>query len=61
MTFFLSHQNKILRVLNLWQKNGVFEMNILQPLMDMAASVTTSSPTLGGSKSTNDVITEFLK
>uniref|UniRef100_A0A3B3B6J9 CID domain-containing protein n=1 Tax=Oryzias melastigma TaxID=30732 RepID=A0A3B3B6J9_ORYME len=32
-------KNKILRVLNLWQKNGVFEMNILQPLMDMATSV----------------------
>uniref|UniRef100_A0A3P9M9M1 SR-related CTD-associated factor 4b n=1 Tax=Oryzias latipes TaxID=8090 RepID=A0A3P9M9M1_ORYLA len=40
-------KNKILRVLNLWQKNGVFEMNILQPLMDMAASVTISAPTLG--------------
>lgn len=23
-------------MLNLWQKNGVFDMEILQPLMDMA-------------------------
>ncbi|PWA28084.1 hypothetical protein CCH79_00012127, partial [Gambusia affinis] len=29
-------KNKIIRVLNLWQKNGVFDMEILQPLMDMA-------------------------
>ncbi|XP_056466528.1 SR-related and CTD-associated factor 4-like isoform X1 [Gadus chalcogrammus] len=27
---------KILRVLNLWQKNGVFDMDIIQPLLDMA-------------------------
>ncbi|KAF6724960.1 Splicing factor, arginine/serine-rich 15 [Oryzias melastigma] len=40
-------KNKILRVLNLWQKNGVFEMNILQPLMDMATSVASPSPTFG--------------
>ncbi|XP_053279094.1 SR-related and CTD-associated factor 4 [Pleuronectes platessa] len=29
-------KTKILRVLNLWQKNGVFDMDIIQPLMDMA-------------------------
>ncbi|XP_014827677.1 PREDICTED: splicing factor, arginine/serine-rich 15-like [Poecilia mexicana] len=29
-------KNKIIRVLNLWQKNGVFDMEILQPLMEMA-------------------------
>uniref|UniRef100_A0AAZ1X8A9 CID domain-containing protein n=1 Tax=Oreochromis aureus TaxID=47969 RepID=A0AAZ1X8A9_OREAU len=29
-------KTKIVRVLNLWQKNGVFDMDILQPLMDMA-------------------------
>ncbi|XP_077578480.1 SR-related and CTD-associated factor 8-like isoform X3 [Stigmatopora nigra] len=27
---------KIVRVLNLWQKNAVFDMDIIQPLMDMA-------------------------
>ena len=27
---------KIVRVLNLWQKNGVFSANIIQPLLDMA-------------------------
>ncbi|XP_068173531.1 SR-related and CTD-associated factor 4b isoform X2 [Antennarius striatus] len=30
-------KSKILRVLNLWQKNGVFDMDIIQPLMDMAS------------------------
>ncbi|XP_070826866.1 SR-related and CTD-associated factor 4-like [Chaetodon trifascialis] len=29
-------KSKIVRVLNLWQKNGVFDMDIIQPLMDMA-------------------------
>ncbi|KAK7882189.1 hypothetical protein WMY93_028363 [Mugilogobius chulae] len=29
-------KTKIMRVLNLWQKNGVFDMDIIQPLMDMA-------------------------
>uniref|UniRef100_A0A3P8SSM7 SR-related CTD-associated factor 4b n=1 Tax=Amphiprion percula TaxID=161767 RepID=A0A3P8SSM7_AMPPE len=32
-------KNKIVRVLNLWQKNGVFDMDIIQPLMDMANGV----------------------
>lgn len=26
-----------MRVLNLWQKNGVFKIDIIQPLLDMAA------------------------
>uniref|UniRef100_A0A3Q3JXE4 CID domain-containing protein n=1 Tax=Monopterus albus TaxID=43700 RepID=A0A3Q3JXE4_MONAL len=30
-------KSKIVRVLNLWQKNGVFDMDIIQPLMDMLA------------------------
>uniref|UniRef100_A0AAY5KIF2 CID domain-containing protein n=1 Tax=Esox lucius TaxID=8010 RepID=A0AAY5KIF2_ESOLU len=29
-------KSKIIRVLNLWQKNSVFEMNVVQPLLDMA-------------------------
>lgn len=28
---------KIVRVLNLWQKNGVFESHVIQPLLDMAS------------------------
>ncbi|XP_028855886.1 splicing factor, arginine/serine-rich 15-like isoform X2 [Denticeps clupeoides] len=31
-------KNKILRVLNLWQKNGVFTMDVIQPLLDMASA-----------------------
>lgn len=30
-------QSKIVRVLNLWQKNGVFKIEVIQPLLDMAA------------------------
>ncbi|KAM4047470.1 SR-related and CTD-associated factor 4 [Anomaloglossus baeobatrachus] len=32
-------KSKIVRVLNLWQKNGVFKIEIIQPLLDMAAVV----------------------
>ncbi|CAN9511011.1 unnamed protein product [Ophioblennius macclurei] len=39
-------KTKIVRVLNLWQKNGVFDMDILQPLMDMANGVFVPAPTL---------------
>nr|XP_057935466.1 SR-related and CTD-associated factor 4-like isoform X2 [Doryrhamphus excisus] len=39
-------KTKIVRVLNLWQKNGVFDMDILQPLMDMANGVIEPAPSL---------------
>ncbi|XP_032363247.1 SR-related and CTD-associated factor 4 isoform X3 [Etheostoma spectabile] len=39
-------KNKIIRVLNLWQKNGVFDMDIIQPLMDMANGDIVSAPAL---------------
>ena len=35
LCFFLS-QSKIVRVLNLWQKNGVLPTEVIQPLMDLA-------------------------
>ncbi|KAJ7990105.1 hypothetical protein DPEC_G00296860 [Dallia pectoralis] len=36
--YFCPHddKSKIIRVLNLWQKNSVFEMSVVQPLLDMA-------------------------
>lgn len=43
-------QTKIVRVLNLWQKNGVFDMDILQPLMDMANGVIAPRPAVEGSR-----------
>ncbi|XP_051934402.1 SR-related and CTD-associated factor 4b [Hippocampus zosterae] len=39
-------KSKIVRVLNLWQKNGVFDMDIIQPLMDMANSVPSPAPSI---------------
>nr|XP_046245606.1 SR-related and CTD-associated factor 4-like isoform X2 [Scatophagus argus] len=39
-------KSKIVRVLNLWQKNGVFDMDIIQPLMDMANGVMVPAPAL---------------
>ncbi|KAM9318210.1 SR-related and CTD-associated factor 4-like isoform 2-T2 [Pholidichthys leucotaenia] len=37
-------KTKIIRVLNLWQKNGVFEMDVLKPLMDMADGLVAPPP-----------------
>lgn len=34
---YIPLQSKIVRVLNLWQKNGVFKIEVIQPLLDMAA------------------------
>ncbi|XP_077396814.1 SR-related and CTD-associated factor 4-like [Festucalex cinctus] len=39
-------KSKIVRVLNLWQKNAVFDMDIIQPLMDMADSVPSPTPSV---------------
>ncbi|XP_048840414.1 SR-related and CTD-associated factor 4 isoform X2 [Brienomyrus brachyistius] len=36
-------RSKIVRVLNLWQKNGVFKIEIIQPLLDMAAGTGSSA------------------
>lgn len=38
-------QSKIVRVLNLWQKNSVFKSDIIQPLLDMAAGLPPPSVT----------------
>lgn len=37
LVFCFTLQSKIVRVLNLWQKNGVFKIEVIQPLLDMAA------------------------
>uniref|UniRef100_A0A4W5JRK0 CID domain-containing protein n=1 Tax=Hucho hucho TaxID=62062 RepID=A0A4W5JRK0_9TELE len=37
-------KSKIIRVLNLWQKNAVFEMDIVQPLLDMATGSFVPAP-----------------
>ncbi|XP_045930594.1 SR-related and CTD-associated factor 4-like isoform X2 [Micropterus dolomieu] len=39
-------KSKIVRVLNLWQKNGVFDMDIIQPLMDMVNGANVLAPAL---------------
>ncbi|KAM6912281.1 SR-related and CTD-associated factor 8 [Xenentodon cancila] len=38
-------KSKIVRVLNLWQKNAVFKSDIIQPLLDMAAGIPPPSAT----------------
>ncbi|KAB5543489.1 hypothetical protein PHYPO_G00079760 [Pangasianodon hypophthalmus] len=40
-------RSKIVRVLNLWQKNGVFKIEVIQPLLDMAAGSSSSGPVPG--------------
>lgn len=49
-------KSKIVRVLNLWQKNKVFESHVIQPLLDMASPVATltmdpKSPSSGDNNS----------
>ncbi|XP_057677380.1 SR-related and CTD-associated factor 4 isoform X2 [Corythoichthys intestinalis] len=39
----LEDRSKLVRVLNLWQKNGVFKSNVIQPLLDMAAGTGSGS------------------
>lgn len=34
--FLLVFQSKVIRVLNLWQKNSVFQSEVIQPLFDLA-------------------------
>lgn len=43
MIFLFLLQSKIVRVLNLWQKNGVFKIEVIQPLLDMAAGSSSST------------------
>ncbi|XP_041073330.1 SR-related and CTD-associated factor 8 isoform X2 [Carcharodon carcharias] len=38
-------RSKVVRVLNLWQKNGVFKSEIIQPLLDLAAGIPPPSVT----------------
>jgi hypothetical protein len=35
-------QSKVIRVLNLWQKNSVFPPAVIQPLLDLATDPTNS-------------------
>lgn len=49
---FSTFQSKIVRVLNLWQKNGVFKIEIIQPLLDMAAA--SAPPELLADNSANE-------
>ncbi|XP_077402529.1 SR-related and CTD-associated factor 4 [Vanacampus margaritifer] len=39
----LEDRSKLVRVLNLWQKNGVFKSNVIQPLLDMAAGTSSGA------------------
>ncbi|XP_018416979.1 PREDICTED: splicing factor, arginine/serine-rich 15 [Nanorana parkeri] len=45
-------KSKIVRVLNLWQKNGVFKIEMIQPLLDMAAGA--AAPELLADNSANE-------
>lgn len=43
-----------MRVLNLWQKNGVFKSEVIQPLLDMAAgSSSAAAPYTGADEPGN--------
>uniref|UniRef100_A0AAQ4QDP2 SR-related CTD associated factor 4 n=1 Tax=Gasterosteus aculeatus aculeatus TaxID=481459 RepID=A0AAQ4QDP2_GASAC len=42
-------RSKIVRVLNLWQKNRVFKIEVIQPLLDMAAGSSSAAASCAGS------------
>lgn len=46
--FFSVFQSKVVRVLNLWQKNGVFMSEIIQPLLDMASDPNNKQHSIAG-------------
>lgn len=52
--FFFSTQSKIVRVLNLWQKNGVFKIEVIQPLLDMAAGTSSATAPYSGTDEPGD-------
>uniref|UniRef100_A0A8D2N1R0 CID domain-containing protein n=1 Tax=Zonotrichia albicollis TaxID=44394 RepID=A0A8D2N1R0_ZONAL len=57
-------KSKIVRVLNLWQKNGVFKIEIIQPLLDMAAGTSATAPmaeNATNNEGRNDILTSALK
>lgn len=54
-------QSKIVRVLNLWQKNGVFKIEVIQPLLDMAAGTSsTTAPYSGTDEPGNWIVSSGL-
>lgn len=60
----LFQQSKIVRVLNLWQKNGVFKIEIIQPLLDMAAGTSATAPmteNATNNEGMNNIITSFKR
>lgn len=44
----IEDRSKIVRVLNLWQKNGVFKIEVIQPLLDMAAGTSSAAAPFTG-------------
>lgn len=48
LLFDFTWQSKIVRVLNLWQKNGVFKIEVIQPLLDMAAGSSSGAAPFAG-------------
>lgn len=43
-----SLKSKVVRVLNLWQKNSVFLSEVIQPLLDMASDPNNQQHSLAG-------------
>ena len=50
-------QSRVIRVLNLWQKNNVFPMEIIQPLLDMVSDPNETNNVLAGTLHTAFLIT----
>lgn len=53
-------QSKIVRVLNLWQKNGVFKIEVIQPLLDMAAGSSSAAALYTGADEPGKCVFSFV-
>ncbi|KAL5010493.1 hypothetical protein ScPMuIL_012798 [Solemya velum] len=54
-------KSKVIRVLNLWQKNGVFLSEVIQPLLDLATDPTNPELVAIAQRAVDDVVANNLR
>ncbi|XP_005097171.1 SR-related and CTD-associated factor 4 [Aplysia californica] len=54
-------RSRVVRVLNLWQKNSVFPMEVIQPLLDLAADPTNTELVAAAQRSVDAVVSMSQK
>ncbi|CAG5132101.1 unnamed protein product, partial [Candidula unifasciata] len=57
----VDERSRVVRVLNLWQKNNVFPMEVIQPLLDLAADPENPDLVIAAQRSVDDVVSSTQK